>query len=270
MPSKILSIPFVLLAAWNLYHAFTGGELNLVGMVLPVVALAVIYVLNPQVDWFWYSRFPPDLPSGLVRMLEASTGPYRGYSEEEKTDFRKKTALFRLNLSFKGPAFDDTIPEDLQILVAATAVQLTRLREKFLFPDFQVAVLYPGPFPSPRYPTLFHASELHEEDGVLLFSAEHLVRGFMEPGRYYDVGLHEWAHAFIRSHPNLHWPEPDEVAWELLAQVSGFRRAVLQGYVNRPDLELLPAMIVHYVHFAPAFESILPEYARYFKLIFGK
>jgi hypothetical protein len=40
--------------------------------------------------------------------------------------------------------------------------------------------------------------------------------------------------------------------------------------VNRPDLELLPAMIVHYVHFSPAFESILPEYARYFKLIFGK
>lgn len=269
MPSKIISIPLFLLAAWSVYLSISEQEVRVWGIIVPGILLGVIYVLSPQVDWFWYSRFPPDLPVGLVRMLEASTGPYRLFQEQEQVDFRRKTALFRMNLDFKGPAFDDKVPEDIQVAVAANAVLLMRHREDFLLPKFQVVVVYPNAFPSPQFPSLFHASELYEEDGVLLFSAQHLLLGFMTPERYYNVGLHEWAGAFVLSHPQLNWPVFKEGSWGKLEQISGYSEAWLRQYINRPEIELLLVAVVHYIHYREHFEALFPEEAAYFKLIFG-
>lgn len=269
-PSKTLAIPLALFAAFMLYWAFTYDDEYSKYVIFPVIMLGVIYVLSPQLDWWWYQRFPPDVPEPIRAMLEERFEPYQRFSGMEKDLFRQKTAMFRMNIEFKGPAFDDKISEDIQFIVAANAVLLTRHKASFLLPKFNVTVIYPGPFPSPQYPMDFHASELFEEDGVLIFSAQHLIKGFFEPTQYYNVGLHEWARGFLLSYPDLPWPSGADSDWERLTQVSGFQKDALFAYINRPDVELLPAAMVHFFHFPEAFREILPDYAALFERLFNQ
>jgi len=269
MPSRIISIPIVAYLIWNIYLSVGTNEVHAMGMIIPAVLLGAVFVLSPQVDWWWYRRFPPDLDAGLQRMLTASAGPYRSWTPEEQEGFRKKTVLFRMNVSCKGAAFDDEIPDDVRVIVAACGVLLTRKLDDFLLPGFQVVVINPAPFLSPQYPGHLHISELYEEDHVLLFSIQHLMMGFMDPLRYYNIGLHEWARAVVLSYPEREWPEMRDDTWNQLEQISGFSRSGLVGYVNRPDLELLPAAIVHYIHFPEAFRAILPEEASRLRAILG-
>lgn len=269
-PSRIIAIPLALFAAFMLYWAFSYNDQYSKYVIVPVILLGMIYVLSPQLDWWWYKRFPPDVPGPIRAMLEERFEPYQRFSGVEKDQFRQKTAMFRMNVEFKGPAFDDKIAEDIQFIVAANAVLLTRRKDSFLLPTFKVAVIYPGPFPSPQYPMDFHASELFQEDGVLIFSAQHLIKGFFEPRHYYNVGLHEWARVFILSYPEGPWPAGADADWERLARVSGFQKDALFKYVNRPDLELIPAAIVHYFHFPDLFREVLPDYAGAFERIFNQ
>lgn len=269
MPSKILAIPLVIVAIWNTYRSMATEEVHALGIIIPVILLGIVFVLSPQVNWWWYSRFRPDLAVGLARMLSVSGGPYRSWTPEEQEDFRKKTALFRMNISFKGAAFDDQIPEDVQVVVAACAVLLTRKLDEFLLSMFQVVVINPLPFLSPQYPEKAHISESYEEDKVLLFSLQHLMHGFMEPQRYYNIGLHEWARVLAWSYPQYPWPALGEDTWNQLPQISGISRNDLLNYINRPDVELLPAVIVHYVHYPERFRAILPEEAKQLREILG-
>ena len=259
MPSRILGILVGLFAAAMLYLTFRGEDRYAIYAIPPVILLAVILTLSHQINWWWYSRFPPDIEEEGRRFLERFYRPYQHLGEEARKEFRQKAALFRMALEFREQGMEQRIPEDFKLIVAVSAVVLTWKQEDFLLPKFPVVVVYRGPFPSPQYPELFHASELYEEDGVLLFSAQHLMKGFTEPERYYDIALHEWARAFILSYPDRPWPDPGEEIWGLLERVSGFGKTALQAYVNRPDLELLPAVIVHYLHFPEKFGEYLPD-----------
>jgi hypothetical protein len=247
------------ITAAMLFLGFRGEDHFASYAVPPGVLLAVILTFSHQVNWWWYRRFPPDIDEGGRRFLERFYRPYLRLEEEARRVFRQKVALFQMALEFREQGIEQRLPEDFKLIVAVSAVVLTYREDHFLLPKFPVIVVYKGPFPSLQYPELFHASELYEEDGVLLFSAQHLMKGFTEPERYYDIALHEWARAFILSYPERPWPEPGEETWYLLERVSGFGKAALQAYVNRPDLELLPVAMVHYVHFSERFGEYLPE-----------
>ena len=259
MPSRILAAGFGLVAAVMLFLAFRGADHFALYAIPPVILLAVILTFGYQINWWWYHRFPPDLDEEGCRFLERFYRPYSRLEDKVRKSFREKVALFQMSLEFREQGIEERLPEDFKLIVAVSAVILTYREQDHLLPKFPVVVVYRGPFPSPQYPKLFHASELYEEDGVLLFSAQHLMKGFTEPDKYYDVGLHEWAHAFILSYPERPWPDLGEETWDLLEHVSGFGKAALQSYVNRPDLELLPAAVVHYIHFPEKFGKYLPE-----------
>jgi hypothetical protein len=259
MPSRILALFLGLIAAAMLFLGFRGEQQFAPYAVPPGVLLAIVLTFGDQINWWWYSRFPPDIDEGGRRFLERFYRPYLRLGDEARKIFRQKVALFQMSLDFREQGMEQRLPEDFRLIVAVSAVILTYREHDYLLPKFPVIVVYRGPFPSPQYPELFHASELYEEDGVLLFSAQHLMKGFTEPQKYYDVALHEWARAFILSYPGRRWPDPGEETWGLLERVSGFSKAALQSYVNRPDLELLPAAVVHYIHFPEKFGEYLPE-----------
>ncbi len=259
MPSRILAVAFGLFAAVMLLLAFRGADRFAIYAIPPVVLLALVFTFGYQINWWWYYRFPPDIDEEGRRFLERFYRPYLCLGDEVRKSFRQKVALFQMALEFREQGMEQRLPEDFKLIVAVSAVILTYRENNFLLPKFPVIVVYRGPFPSPQYPELFHASELFEEDGVLLFSAQHLMKGFTEPEKYYDIALHEWARAFMLSYPERPWPDLGEETWDLLERVSGFGKAGLQAYVNRPDLELLPVAIVHYVHYPAKFGEYLPE-----------
>ncbi|GJM31655.1 MAG: hypothetical protein DHS20C18_06560 [Saprospiraceae bacterium] len=268
MLTRILAFPFVVLALVFLYLTWEVTESYSVYIVGPVVALALIYVFSPQIDWWWYSRYPPKLDQRVQLLFQKQHSFYQSLSLEEKKRFRDRVALYLVAVEFQPQAMQ-MVPEDIKAILASCAVQLTLNREDFLLSKFENVVVYPHPFPSPQFPKQFHASEIFAEDGVLLFSAQHLTKGFMKPQHYYHIGLHEYAKVFLLHYPDLQWPTFEASIWEDLEKISRFSHEALLKYINLDKIDPLPVSITHFFVFPTQFREVLPEvYARYTQ-IFG-
>lgn len=267
MFSKILYTPFIFAGLIFLYLAWEVDDKYAMYLIPCAVSLALLFVFSPQLDWWWYKNRPPSLDPRLRMLLVKYHSFYQTIPPAEKEDFRDRMALFMMANDFKSQGAD-AVPEDIKAVIAANAVHLTFRLEEFLFPKFETIVVYAHPFPSPKYPQQEHVSELFEEDGVLLFAAEQLMLGFSNSRQYYNIGLHEYAHAFVLSHPELPWPKMEESVWQALEHLSGFSKAYIDKWINRPDVELLPAAIVHYFTFPESFAAVLPEIKDVFDGIF--
>lgn len=206
MLSKWLTIPFALAALVFLFLAWEQDYQYAIYIVPSVVCLAVIYALSPQIDWWWYQKHPPELDPRLRKLLSDHLPFYQQLPAEGKQRFRQRVALFMIANEFI-PKGMDSVPEDVKGFLAASAVQLTFGMENFLFDRFERIVVYPGPFPSPQYPR-WHASELFEEDGVLLFSADHLMHAVRSPQKYFHLGMYEYGRALSLCYPDLQLPAP--------------------------------------------------------------
>ena len=159
MLARILSIPFVAMFLVFLYLTWEVDDSYAIYIPWPVVVLAVIYVLSPQINWWWYVRNPPELDGRMRQLFQQRYPFYHELSLENKKRFRERVALFKIGTEFMPQAMEE-VPEDIKGFVAANAVRLTLGLPDYMFPSFEKVVIYPKPFPSPQYPKSFHASEI--------------------------------------------------------------------------------------------------------------
>jgi hypothetical protein len=270
MFSNYLLAPLVFVALFFLYMAWEVDSEYAVWIAPFVVAAALIYIFSPQINWWWHSRRPPKLEPGLVALLERFSAFYQNLSDGDKQKFRDRVVLFRMGTDWEPMAFEDeVVPADVQFMLAHPAVMLTFHQKTFLFEKFEKVIVYPKPFPTPEYP-FFHASELYEPDGCLLFSAEQMMQAFAQPATYYNVGLHEYAKAFVLTCPDESYPPfaGDDV-WEKLQSASGMPRSHIESVIGISGVDALPVAIHHYFIFPERFQSVFPEEAAALKNIFG-
>ncbi len=266
MPARILAIPFVIGAILFLFLAWEADSDYSIYVVPFVIALAFIYILSPQINWWWWTRRPPDMPPKLRALLERRLPYYQQLAESEKLRFRRRVRLYMEANNFMAKGME-TVTEDLKAVAAICAVQMTFGRKDFLLSKFEHLIFFPQPFPSPQYPKNYHASEIYEEDGAILFSAEQLMKGFLEPHNFYNIGLHEYAKVFERAYPELDFPPLSESHWSELQQISGFSRVWIQQWINLDPIPLRPVSIAHFFTWPAAFQAQLPElYAAYAQL----
>ena len=186
MPTRLFAIPFGVGFFLFFYLAWAKDEAYAIYIIPCSLILGLMYVFSPQIDWWWYKRYPPDLTDGIRRFFSERYNYYTRLPLRDKEVFRQKVAMFSMATDFK-PMVMPEVPGDVRAIVSASAVQLSAAFEDFLYPPFENVVIYPHPFPSPQYPEHFHISELFEEDGVILFSMDHLIKSFAEPDRYYNI-----------------------------------------------------------------------------------
>lgn len=268
MLSKIISIPFIIAAAVFLYLTWEISDRYALYIVPFVISLAVIYILSPQIDWWWYQRYPPKLDAKVQQLFEKLLPFYKNLSPVAKERFRDRVALFMEGNDFiaKGT---DTVPEDIKAVIAANAVWLTCGKKDYLFPKFEQVVIYPSPFPSPIY-KVWHTSELYEEDGVLLFSAEHLMKSFLQPTKFFNIGLYEYARAFMLTYPNEKYPSLGADIWEQLERVSGFSKKFILAWIGleEKDVDVQAVSMVCFFVQPQRFVAALPELAETYQGIF--
>ncbi|HMQ47084.1 MAG TPA: zinc-dependent peptidase [Saprospiraceae bacterium] len=269
MASKILAIPFVLAALVFLYLTWEVDSRYSWYIVPFVVALALVFVLSPQIDWWWHKKCPPRLRPKIQGLLERFLPYYQKLSESEKQRFRDRVALYMMANDFQAKGMDDP-PADLKAVVAACAVQLSFGYPDFLLSPFEYIIFYPQPFPSPQYPEHFHASEIYEEDGVMIFSAEQLMKGFLQPAQFYNIGLHECAKAWERIHHQQDWPELGAEIWDSLQAISGFSQEAIQRWINLEPIPARPVSIVLFFTFPERFQQVLPELYQRYSVIFNQ
>ncbi|MCP3931516.1 MAG: zinc-dependent peptidase [Bacteroidetes bacterium] len=268
MPSRIFAAPFLVGTFICLYLAWEVDSTYAKYMIPQVILLALIYILSPQINWWWYKRYPPDLAEPIRQLFQRCFPFYMNLSTEEKKRFRQRVFLFNTTHEYM-PQGMENVPEDVKAVVGASAVRLTLQKEKFVCPKFERIVIYPHPFPSPQYKEDWHASEIFEEDGVLLFSAEQLMKGFMESDKYYQTGLHEFAKVFVICHPEFTFPKFREDIWSKLEKISGFSFESISNWIGLPEIDPLPVSIHHFFTSPQRFKLFLPEVFEQYQKIFA-
>ena len=248
MPSRILLIPCFIVFLIAGYYSWINDGLYGIWMLPPIVLIAVIYVLSPQIDWYYYKKFTPGLDNIQKQILLTGCPFYIALSAEKKLVFEQRCFLMLLAIDFQGQS-EESLPEDFKLMAIIPAVMLTFDEEKFLFNGYEKIVIYPTAFPSPQYPNNFHHSESFSEDGVLLFSAQAIFQGYMNPINHYPVTAHEWSKIYIAQNADRKWPEGEEAWWETLSEISGWDKNCIFECIGRPDIEILPVVIVHLLYF---------------------
>lgn len=271
MFANYVAAPFVFGALIFLYLAWKLDSKYALWIIPFVIMAALVYVFSPQINWWRYRRKPPALQPALIALLDKYFPFYRGLDNAGRQKFRDRIVLFRMGIDWTPMGWpEETLPADVELAVAAQAVMLSFGQETFLFPKFEKVIIYPYPFPSPEYP-FAHASELHEPDGCLLFSAEQLMMAFMQHRQWYNVGLHEYARAFRIHYPKLPYPALDSEAWSRLEQVAPhLPRPLVEATVGLTDIDPLPVAVHHYFTFPEPFRAHFAEEAAVFDLIFKK
>jgi Mlc titration factor MtfA (ptsG expression regulator) len=258
MLSRVIAAPFIIMAIGFLYLAWEEDPSYATWIIGPVLALAAVYVLQPQIDWWWYKRNPPKLDPPIRRMLDRFILFYRRLLPDEQTRFRQRVALFMIAKDFKPMAMED-VPEDAKALIAINAVQLTFGMEDYLMNDYENFVLYPHPFPSPQYPKHIHHSETFHEDKVILYSLELLLPGTLQPHQYYNIGMHELAGVFINSFPTRTLPDIREEHWPTIEQIAGTSRQRITEHIGLPHVNVQQVAIVCFFNFTDKFLRLWPE-----------
>jgi hypothetical protein len=259
LPSRVVAAPFILAGIILLWFTLQDQQYG-VYLVIPAVFLTSIYVLHPQIDWWWYRRNPPDLDEGGRNLLQRFFPFYQNLPEEKRLAFRQRVALIQLATDFSAQAEQDP-PDDAKIAFAANQAQLTFGLPHYLIPGYEKVIFYPSAFPSPQYPEHFHLSETFTEEtsnGYIL-SLQYMLAAFMHPSQYYNITMHELAQALLQSNPDWPWPLAGEEIWPKLEQISGFPSEKIKSTVNRPDLEPQAAMVSQFMVFPDRFRAVLPE-----------
>lgn len=258
MLSKALLAPFVFGSLIFLYLAWDVRSSYAMYMVPCVIGIAVVYMMSPQIDWWWHQRRPPELPAMLRHLINTQLPFYQELDVEEKTRFRNRMVWYMEATEFM-PQGMESVPLDIKGVIAATVVQMTFGLEDYRLSKFEHIIVYPHPFPSPQFPDKWHASEIYEEDGVIMFSAEQLMPAFLQPQRYFSIGLYEYARVFRRCYPGVSFPVFDENSWPALEQVSGFQKSLIEKWVGLPNLDVTAVAVVFFFVFPEKFRAILPE-----------
>lgn len=269
--ANALAAPFVGGAILFLYLAWSQDSDYAPWMIPFVIVAGLIYTFNPQINWWWYTRHPPQLSPGLIDLLERFHVFYGRLNKAGKQRFCERIALYRMGTDWEPVAWpEEILPPDVETALAAQAVTLTFNEPEFLLEKFEKVIVYPKPFPTPEYP-FAHASELYEADGCLLFSAEQVMQGYLAPGKWYNIAMHEYAKAFVLMYPGKSYPDlTADDTWEKLEATSGMSREHVESIIGIAGVDALPVAIHHYFTFPDRFPEIMPEAAELLDGVFAK
>lgn len=135
------------------------------------------------------------LPLELREILLREVGFYRALDEAERARFEREVGVFLGQHSVTGPR-GAPLPDELRVLVAASAVIVVFGRPDFRYPVLRDIVVYPSSFDpdewEPKEDGEFDGQVL--DQGPMLLSAEALREGFRGDVPGGNVGLHEFAH----------------------------------------------------------------------------
>ena len=269
--SKVVASPFILLVMGIGYLAFRHPTQNyMMWLLAPAVALILIYLFSPQIDYWWLSQKPVEMDPRITKLMNEVNPEYTTMSEGVKNEFNKRLTLFVEGKEFiaKGMEKENMdVPYDVKMMISQIPVMMTRGREKFTLKHFDRIIIYKHPFPTPLNKFL-HTMETHGEDGVIIISLEHVQAAMMQPGHHYDVGYHAFAEAFISAYPKEAYPQLLDDIWAKIDQISPQDRNQILGTLGFPDIDPMPVLITLYFRHRSNFETVLPKTSRELSDIF--
>ncbi|MEM9527803.1 MAG: hypothetical protein AAGA31_14405, partial [Bacteroidota bacterium] len=160
-------------------------------------------------------------------------------------DFRRRTFLLKEATDIEGKAIEH-FPEDVKVMVAASAATITFHREEFLLKGFEKVIFYRHFFPSPEFEVL-HSSELYPKDGAIIWTLNVFLRSCIEPKKYLHLGLYEYGRALMYLDQGLRSKlETLALNYSAITQITSFPEEKLKEFIGLEELDLAAITLVLY------------------------
>ncbi len=268
--SKIIALPFGVAFALVLYWSFeTNDPMISYWLIPPFIMVAIIYVFNPQIDFWWHKRNPPQVDKPLIDWLEKYSAYYQACEVPDKIKFLQRLSIYIYAKSFSARGQkEEKVPEDIKAVIAHLCIQMTLGLEDYLLEDFDRIIMYKHPFPTPIKQFL-HSVETHQEDGVIILSLEQLISGIVNSS-YYNIGMHAYAEVFVSKYQALDYPDFQEDIWQRLEQISGMTMNNVNAILGFEQKDPLIVAINYFFCYPKNFKQMDPEIFSKLKKIFNQ
>jgi len=240
--ARILAFPFAI----ALIFAFTHGQFDFSGPMTSVVlgcliALALLYVFQNQINQWWWKKKPPTLDPPVKAWMTRFSPFYNQLAEDEKKSFESSLSIFIRTKEFTLKADKDyQLEEDIKGVIAHEFIRVGLPVPEVSYTNLEYIILYNHPFGTPNIQQL-HSAELNREDGVVILSKELVVNGFIKPATYVNIALLSAIMTFIWHHPRLDYPSVNGLSAEGIADAHQIDLQVIlqtlgQDHINKLDL----------------------------------
>lgn len=266
--TTVLAIPLVLIALYVYFYLDHYDPNFLYYLLFPILLLAALFMSRAHIDYWWHTKYPMPLDHEIIAWLERYDTFYNALNPTAQKKFQYRLGLYLEAREFKliGKEQMD-VPEDMKLPFAATAIRITFNHEDFLLGDFDRVFLYRHPFPSPRYQFL-HTYEIDTEDGIMIFSMEQAVHGFIQPMKYYNICLHGYAEAFVHQYKTYSYPDVNQSDMDAIGSIIGSTYDEILTSMGFSVGDPLIVMITMYFSHHDMMRSRLPHIVRSLDNIF--
>lgn len=259
--SSIVSIPFVLLTLFFGYHVFYLDNSDLlVYLVVFLIVSMTIYMFQPQIDFYWFKNHPMELKEKEKNLLRSISSFYASLSEKQKIKFENRVYVFARFKGFKWVRSEKKeLPQDMKLIIAASAVQITFNQKDYLFDEFDHYFAYNHAFPTPNKQFL-HSVEINMEDKVSIFNMEVLINSQNVNNKIFDIGLFAFSEIFISLNPRKMYPEINKnLFWEEMELISGISKEKICATIGYEPNTLTPIMISIFFMYGKKFKEKSPK-----------
>jgi len=196
-------------------------------------------------------------------------------STELKEKFEKRVSKFINRKEFDGRGIE--ITEEIKVLIAATAVQLTFGMNKYLFKHFDRIIIYPDKFYSP-FSKSKNVGEVNTA-GIIVLSWKAFKDGMKEHEDGFNVALHEMAHALNLT--DLMGKDIDDlfsqyfdkwyvVARKILKNPQAEERKFLRTYAGKNLQEFFAVGVEYFFEQSEDFKKECPELYKHFSYLLNQ
>lgn len=232
-------------------------------MIYPLAAslliLVIVYTFQYQIDQLMIRGVPQQLDSEMRAMLLTTAPHFARMSRDHQRLAEDRMVRWVMKKEFINKN-EQNAPEDVKSILAWYFILLTIHQEHYLYEGLDRVVFYHHPFISPRHTEEAHILEVESEDGTIIISVPHLIRGHMEKG-VYNLALHAAALSYQTAYSStgsIDWPED---IWAQLEGISTIPKASIEAYLGLPIDDPWPVAVHHQLTYEGA---RIPEVLRVF------
>ncbi|TVQ42365.1 MAG: hypothetical protein EA362_13360 [Saprospirales bacterium] len=258
-------LPFGLLAAFSLYMMiFYQDFFYTITMSGSVIVIAGVLMLEKQINLWWTSKKPPKTDPQLKNFLYNYIPFYRGLAVPQRIEFERRLEIAESRMEVYSKTEED-ISDDVKTLSCIYPIILDFRTELKLDKKYHHVVLYGHPFLSPERMEHVHVSEFNQEDGVYIYSLEHLQLGFRST-QFFNIALYEAANAFLSLYKQGY--KIDNLCGDSsqIFELGSWSEKELAAYCGElPDV--LPALLIHHFFIFP--EKVKKQYPLAYETLSG-
>jgi len=257
--SRILSLPIALSILTVLYVSYELEYQNaMIWILVPLVIASAVVIFQGQIDFWWNERNPVPLDPPISDWLKKYDPYYTSLETNQRQNYDNRLVMYMQGRAFVSVGREHhDVPNDIQAIIASNAVKMLISKKDYLLGDMDRIYLYKHPFPTPRHQFL-HTVETDIEDGVFIFSLEHLVPGMINPKEHYNIAMHGFAEAFQRVFPKEDFTYLDQITWDQIEEVGYHSKDKILKTIGFNQTDITTVAINHFFTHPRRFNLMIP------------